>query len=79
MTRLKKGDLVKYNITENASAMRLIYACMNRTKWAVDGSASLVLEADDRSRYLYTKVLESNGRVAIVQGNALIKINAKKT
>ena len=76
MSRLKKGDLVKYNITENASAMRLIYACMSRTKWAVDGSALLVLEADDRSRYLYTKVLEPNGRVAVVQGHALIKIKA---
>ena len=70
---MKAGDLVRYHLTRFGSANRLITCCTLRTKWAKEGTPLIVLEAPNpyAGSRMYTKVLEPNGRKAVVQAKIL--------
>ena len=69
----KAGELVRYHLTNFGSADRLITCCHLRTKWATEGTPLVVLvEPDPKAGCrMYTKVLEPNGRKALVQAKNL--------
>ena len=70
---MKAGDLVRYHLTRFGSANRLITCCPLRTKWAEEGTPLVVLVPPNprAGSRMYTKVLEPNGRKAVVQAKVL--------
>ncbi len=72
----KPGDLVRYHLTRFDSWNRLITCCPLRTKWANEGTPLIVIEPPNpwAGSRMYTKVLEPNGRKAVVQAKILTEI-----
>tara|TARA_B100001758_G_scaffold204116_1_gene183955 strand:- start:241 stop:489 length:249 start_codon:yes stop_codon:yes gene_type:complete len=73
----KKGSLVKYHLTRfGGSANRLITCCPLRTKWAKEGTPLVVIEPPNpyAGSRMYMKVLEPNGRKAVVQAKNIKEI-----
>jgi len=72
----KKGSLVRYHLTRFGSWNRLITCCPLRTKWAKEGTPLVVIEPPNpyAGSRMYTKVLEPNGRKAVVQAKILTEV-----